>query len=152
MSLSPHIDNKKKDILILGKSPTLGLEVKLTAEKMYSIKFVWAYIIKKQIIIYFLMVQKLLHLKLEILKFWQVYYVYKTFQRPITWHKDTYDNTTKTNLNVYTYDFSADYALPVDDILDIHKYLMKKNYVFGFVKQIFVSTMFFSGKVLNVNS
>ena len=75
MSLSPHIDNKKKDILILGKSPTLGLEVKLTAEKMYSIKFVWAYIIKKQIIIYFLMVQKLLHLKLDILKFWQVYYV-----------------------------------------------------------------------------
>ena len=29
---------------------------------------------------------------------------------------------------VYVYDFSADYdAIAVEDILDIHKYLMKKN-------------------------
>ena len=34
-----HIDNKKKDILILGKSPTQGLEHTLTAEKMYLINF-----------------------------------------------------------------------------------------------------------------
>ena len=40
MSLSPHIDNKGKDILILGKGPTQGLgEHSLTAEKMYSINF-----------------------------------------------------------------------------------------------------------------
>ena len=39
MSSSSHIDNKKKDILILGKSPTQGLEHTLTAEKMYSINF-----------------------------------------------------------------------------------------------------------------
>ena len=32
MSSSPHIDNKKKDILILGKGPTQGLEA-LIAEK-----------------------------------------------------------------------------------------------------------------------
>ena len=37
MSSSPHIDNKKKDILVLGKGPTRGLEHTLTAEKMYSI-------------------------------------------------------------------------------------------------------------------
>ena len=37
MSSSPHIDNKMKDILILGKGPTQGLEHTLTAEKMYSI-------------------------------------------------------------------------------------------------------------------
>ena len=31
-------------------------------------------------------------------------------------------------LNGYVYDFSVDYdAIAVDDILDIHKYLMKKN-------------------------
>ena len=30
---STHIDNKKKDILVLGKRPTQGLEHKLTAEK-----------------------------------------------------------------------------------------------------------------------
>ena len=34
----------------------------------------------------------------------------------------------KTGLNGYDYDFSADYhAIAVDDVLDIHKYLMKKN-------------------------
>ena len=39
MSSSPHIDSKKKDILILGKGPTQGLEHTLTAEKLYSINF-----------------------------------------------------------------------------------------------------------------
>ena len=39
MSSSPHIDNNKKDILILGKDPTQGLEHKLTPEKSYSVNF-----------------------------------------------------------------------------------------------------------------
>ena len=39
MSSSAHISNNKKDILILGKGPTQGLEHTLTAEKMYSINF-----------------------------------------------------------------------------------------------------------------
>ena len=39
MSSSVHVDNKKKDILILGKGPTQGFEHALTAEKMYSINF-----------------------------------------------------------------------------------------------------------------
>ena len=39
MSSSAHIDNKTKDILVLGKGPTKGLEHTLTAEKMYSINF-----------------------------------------------------------------------------------------------------------------
>ena len=34
----------------------------------------------------------------------------------------------KTGFNSYIYDFSTDYnAIAVSDILDIHKYLMKKN-------------------------
>ena len=38
------------------------------------------------------------------------------------------DNMKKTWLNGYVYDFSVDYdAIAVDDILDIYKYLMKKN-------------------------
>ena len=38
------------------------------------------------------------------------------------------DNLKKTGLNGYKYDFSVDYdAIAVDDILDIHKYLMEKN-------------------------
>ena len=39
MSSSAHIDNKKKEILVLGISPTQGLEHTLTAEKIYSINF-----------------------------------------------------------------------------------------------------------------
>ena len=39
MSSSTYIDNKKKDILILGVGLTQGLEQTLTAEKMYSINF-----------------------------------------------------------------------------------------------------------------
>ena len=38
------------------------------------------------------------------------------------------DNMRKTGFNDYVYDFSVDYdATDVDDIKDIHKYLMKKN-------------------------
>ena len=39
MSSSTKIDNGKKDILILGRGPTQGLESTLSAEKMYSINF-----------------------------------------------------------------------------------------------------------------
>ena len=39
MSSCSHIDNKKKDILILGKGPTQGLEHTLTAKKFYPINF-----------------------------------------------------------------------------------------------------------------
>ena len=39
MSSSLHIDNKKKDILILCKGPTQEIEHTLTAEKLCSINF-----------------------------------------------------------------------------------------------------------------
>ena len=39
MSSSAHIDNKKKDTLVLGKRPIQSLEHTVTAEKMYSINF-----------------------------------------------------------------------------------------------------------------
>ena len=40
MSSSAHVDNKGKDILILGKGPTQGLgEHLLNAEKIYSVNF-----------------------------------------------------------------------------------------------------------------
>ena len=39
MSSSIHVDNKKKDILILGRGPTKGLESTLATGKMYSINF-----------------------------------------------------------------------------------------------------------------
>ena len=74
----------------------------------------------EQIVIYLLMAQKLLNWKQKIVatplclgnisKDWSV------------------DNMKKTGFNGYVYDFSVDYdAIAVDDILDIHNYLMKKN-------------------------
>ena len=39
MSSSSKLDNRKKDILILGKGPTQGLEHTLSGEKLYSINF-----------------------------------------------------------------------------------------------------------------
>ena len=37
-------------------------------------------------------------------------------------------NMKKTGFNGYIYEFSVDYdSIAVDDILDIHRYLMKKN-------------------------
>ena len=40
MNSSVHIDNKGKDILILGKGPTQGLDgTTFTAEALYSINF-----------------------------------------------------------------------------------------------------------------
>ena len=53
------------------------------------------------------------------------------------------DNMKKTGFHGYVYDFSVDYdSTDVEDIKDIHKYLMKKNdivsmKIFGFVKKVF---------------
>ena len=62
----------------------------------------------------------------------------------------------KTGFNSYIYDFSTDYnAIAVSDILDIHKYLMKKNEIveemFKFIKHIFISTLTFFGCLSNIN-
>ena len=69
MSFSAHIDNKKKDILILGKGPTQALET--TAEKIYSINFTVTKkicIITVQIVTCLSMVQKFINLRQKILK------------------------------------------------------------------------------------
>ena len=62
-------------------------------------------------------------------------------------------NTHKTGLSGYIYDFSVDYWA-IDKILDINKYLMKKNNImemFGFIKKVFVVAMTFFN-LSNVNS
>ena len=40
MSFSVHVDNKKKDILVLWKGPIQGLKYTLTAEEMISVNFI----------------------------------------------------------------------------------------------------------------
>ena len=53
---------------------------------------------------------------------WQLHYAKETFQ------KTGQQIIKKTGFNGYVYGFSVDYdATDIDDIKDIHKYLMKKN-------------------------
>ena len=124
MSLSTKIYNRKKDILILGKGPTLS------AEKMYSITF------KED--------KKKLYLSLHDNGANSYLFVngtetYKFKEKdseivatPLCLGNNskgfTVEKMKKTGLNVYIYDFGVDDdAIAVDDILYIHKYLMKKN-------------------------
>ena len=129
MSSSTKIDNRKKDILILGKGPTQELEHAHSAEKMYSINFTK----KKKFCssLHYNGADSYLFVNgTDIIKF-------KVKDSEITTYelclgnisKDwSVDNMKKTGFNGYIYDFSVDYdAISVSDILDIHKYLMEKN-------------------------
>ena len=128
VSSSVHIDNKEKDILILGKDPTQRLgEHSLAAEKIYSFNFTLArktfclslhyngensylFVNGTEIIKFKAKDSEIVATPLclgNISKDWSV------------------DNMKRTGFNGYVYDFSVDYdAVTVDDI---HKYLMKKN-------------------------
>ena len=129
-SSSIHIDNKKKDKLVLGRGPTQGLESTLTAEKMYSINFT---VTKNKFCLslnyngansYFFVNGT------EIIKF-------KAKDSNIVASplcsgnisKDCLvDNMKKTGFTGYVYDFSADYnVVTLDDIKDIYNYLMEEN-------------------------
>ena len=130
MSFSAHINNKKKDILVLGIGPTQGLQHTLTAEKMYSINFIVANIKFCLSLHYNGANSYLFGNGTEIYKF-------KAKDSEIVSSllclgkisKDwSLDNMKKMEFNGYVYDFSVDYvATDIDDIKDIHKYLIKKN-------------------------
>ena len=131
MSSSTKIDNKGKDILILGKGPTQGSgEHSLSAEKMYLINFTKVNT-KFCLSLHYNGANSYLFVNgAEIHKFTVkdsmiVPYnlclanVFKDFST---------SNTKKTEFNGYIYDFSSDYnTIDVNHIKDIHKYLMKKN-------------------------
>ena len=123
-----HADNKKKDILVLGKGPTQGLESTLTAEKMYSINFT---VTKKTfcLSLHFNRANSYLFVNgTEMSKFKakdSAIVVSPLCLGNISKDWST-DNMKKTELTGYVYDFSA-VTVTVDDIKDIHKYLMKKN-------------------------
>ena len=130
MSNSIHIDNKGKDVLVLGRGPTQRLESTLTAQKMYSINFT---VTKKKFCLSF-------HYNgdnsyffvngTEIIKFKAKDSAIVTIPLCLgSISKDwSTDNMKKTGLTGYVYHFSADYnSIAIDDIKDIHKYSMKKN-------------------------
>ena len=148
MSSSTKIDNKKKDILILGKGPTQGLEHTLTAEKMYSINFSKEQT-KFSLSLHCNGVNSYLFVNgREIHKF-------KAKDSEIVAtslclgniSKDwSIANMKKPGFNRYVYDFSVDYdAIAFDDILDIRNYLMKQNDIV-----IIIITLFIADKNTNV--
>ena len=130
MSSSAHIYNKKKNILLLGIGPTQGLEDTLTAEKVYSINFT---VTNKKfcLSIHYNGANSYLFVNsTEIQKFKAK--DSETVVGPICLgniSKDwSVDNMKKSDFTGYVYDFSVDYdPVAVDDTIDIHKYLMKKN-------------------------
>ena len=131
MSSSTHIDNKGKDILILGFGLTQGLgEHSLTAEKMYSINFTNTNI-KYCLSLHYNGANSYLFVNgAEIIKFKaknSAIVASLLCLRNIS--KDwSNDNMKKTGLTGYVYNFSADYnAITIDNIKYIHNYLMKKN-------------------------
>ena len=115
---------------VLGKSPTQGLEHTLSAEEMYSINFTEK--------------NKKFYLSLHYNKEVSCLFVNGT---EITKFKSndpgilpyplclgnisrdwSVNNLKKTGLNGYVYGFTVDYdIIAVDDILDIHTYLIKKK-------------------------
>ena len=120
----------KKDILVLGRGPTQGLESTLTAEKMYSINFT---VTKKKFCLSlhyngansYLFVNGTEIIKLKAKDSELVASPLCLGNISNDWSTD---NMKKTGLTRYVYDFSIDYnAIAVNDIKDIHNYLMKKN-------------------------
>ena len=131
MDSSTNLDNKGKDILILGKGPTQGLgEHSLAAEKIYSINFTKVNT-KFCLSLHCNGANSYLFVNgTEIIKFKakdSMIVPYSSCLGNIS--KDcSNDNMKKTGLKDYVYDFSTDCsAINVDNIKNIHKYLMKKN-------------------------
>ena len=129
MSWATKIDNRNKDILILAKGPKQGLRHTLSAEKMYLINCTehnknFCLRLRYNGVNSYLFVNGK-----EIHKF-------KAKDSEIVAtplclgdisEDCTVDNMKKTALNGYVYG-NVDYdAIAVDDILDIHNYLIKKN-------------------------
>ena len=131
MSSSTKIDNKGKDILILGKDPTQGLgEHSFSAEKMYLINFTKVNT-KFCLSLHYNRGNSYLFVNgTEIQKFTAKDFKivpYNLWLGNVSKDFST-SNTKKTGFNAYIYDFSADYnMIDANRIKDIHKYLMKKN-------------------------
>ena len=131
MSSSVHVDNKRKDILILGEGPTQGLDdTALTAEAKYPINLTQS---GKRFVLHLHYNGNNSFLFVNGTKVYQ-------FQAKDSKIKDyslclgnvskdfTINNMTKTGLKGVVKFFSVDFN-PIDtnDILDIHKYLMKRT-------------------------
>ena len=127
MSSSVHVNNKRKNILMVGESPKQGLDgTTLTAGKRYWINFTAT---RKKFclsLLYngansYLFVNDTENIKFKAKES-------EIVATPLWLGNISIDlsivNIKKIGLNRYVYDFSADYdAIAVDSILDILEYL-----------------------------
>ena len=159
MSYSVHVDNKKKDTLILGEGSTQGLDgATLTAEKNYSINF-RENNKKFCLSLHYDGANSYLFVNgTEIIKFKAK--DSETAAAPLCIGKISkyisVDNKKKTGLNGYVFHFSIEYnVIAVGDKLDIHKHLMKTNditwNVCVYYKIYFYNNDVFGCNVLSVN-
>ena len=130
MSSSTKIDNKNKRILILRKGPTQGLgEHSLCAEKMYLINFTKVNT-KFCLSFHYNGANSYLFANgTELHKFTAKEFMIVPNNLCLgNVSKDfSASNMKKTRFNGHIYHFSVDYdSIDVDDIVDIHKYLIKK--------------------------
>ena len=131
MSSSVQANNRANNTLVLGKDFTQGINgTTVYAEKMYSTNFT---VTNKKICLslhynsdssyLFVNGKQIVNFKAK---------DSETVPYPLCLGNVSKDfsplNTTNTRLYGYIYDFSVNYeAIANDKILDIHKYLMKKN-------------------------
>ena len=131
MSSSVHANNKTRNILVLGKDFIQGIEnTTIYAEKLFSINFTennkkfylsLHYNVDNSYL--FVSGTKIHKFKAKVSEIVASPLCLGNISKDFSVNK-----MKKTGLNGYVYDFSVDYdAIAVDDILDIHKYLMEKN-------------------------
>ena len=139
-----HIDNENKDILILGEGPTQGLDdTTLTAEAKYPINFTQS--IKR----FVLSLHYNLSNSFSFVTATKIYQ-FKAKDSEIKDHTPCLGNNSKefsinyikkTGLKFFSVDCNP---IDTNDILDIHKYLMKKTYyktMFVLIKKTFIGLL-----------
>ena len=131
MNSSVHIDDKKRDILILGKDPTQGVDdTTLTAEAQYSVnfsrsnrKFCLSMHYNGNNSFLYVNATKIYRFKVKDSEIKQ----YPLCLGNISGDSSA-NNMDRTGLNGCVYDFSVDYrAFDTSNIINIHKYLIKKH-------------------------
>ena len=149
MSSSAHVDNKGKDILILGEGPTQGLDdTTLTAEAKYPINFTQS---GKRFVsslncngsknFLFVNDTKVYQFKAKNAEIKDYALFLGNFLKDFTIN----NMKTKTSLKGVVQLFSADFnPIDINNILDIHKYLMKRTgykIVLWLIKKIFIGLL-----------
>ena len=131
MSSSMHPNNKNKNILILGKRQTKGLNnTSPTAEAEHSInvsrperKFCLSLHYNGSNRFFFVNATKIYQFKVKDSEIRKYLLCLGNISKDFS-----VDNMKKNGLNGYLYDFSVDYkTIDTSNNIDIHKYLMKKH-------------------------